>query len=171
MSLVKNLEPVGRNRYATFDITHVRFRKNADVIFENTDELSSAEQMYYTIHVKGLAFAYGPDGEQFARREAGNTTDTDFVQWPIGLITLKAQTDEYEYLCVTKHNQSRVNREEHHLTDGQELTITNDTEVLAVISGVVRLNGLDITGPEIVEIKSPSVRLVSVGNSFVSKIS
>jgi hypothetical protein len=171
MSFVKNMKVVSYVKYGNIAVVQVRILKGADVEFEFTEVTPNTEQANYMVHTKGSVTGYSPTGEVLGTRTAGETTDTSAITWPVGIVTIKADTEEYEYLCISKQDESRLYREEHHLTDAQELTITNDTKVLVLISGVVRLNGLDFTGPEVIEIKSPSVRLVSVGNSFVSKVS
>jgi hypothetical protein len=171
MNFVKNMKVVSYAKYSDIFVAQMRILKGADVEFEFTEVTSNTEQANYMIHIKGSVTGYSPTGEVLGTRTAGETTDTSAITWPAGIVTMKADTDEYEYLCVAKADESRLVREEHHLTNAQELTITNDTKALVLISGVVRLNGLDFTGPEVIEIKSPSVSLVSVGNSFVSKVS
>ena len=169
--MVVNLEPVSYITVGRLVVGQLRITKGADVQVECDEPTLNTTQQNYVIHTKGSLTCYGPNGEVVGSRTAGETTDTSSFIWPAGITTAKANTDEYEYLCLYKIDETPVVREEHHLTDGQELTITNQTKVLVVISGAVSLNGLDFTGPEVIQIKSPSVRLVSIGDSFVSKVS
>jgi hypothetical protein len=168
--MIKNLETISVLRRGHLTIGQLRIKKGADVKIECEEQIANTEQHNYLIHTKGSVICYGPNGELVGTRTAGETTQSSLITWPAGISTLKANTDEYEYLCIYNLNNSPVIREEHRLTDGQELLITNDTKVLVLIAGTVRLNGVDFVGSEVIEIKSPSVRLVSVGNSFVSKV-
>jgi hypothetical protein len=152
-------------------VVQVRFFKGADIAFEFSEPLPDTEQTSYMVHIKGFATVYSPTGEVLGTRNVGDTTDTSVVNCPAGIVTLTAETDECQYLCISKLDDSRVVRQEQRLTDGQELIINNDIKALLIISGEVSLNGLDFTGPEVIQIKSPSVRLVSVGDSFVSQLS
>ena len=171
MSNIVNLQTVSYVFYGRMVVGHMRIVKGSDVKFEYSEPTANTEQVNYIVHVKGSATGYSSTGEVLGTRSAGETTNTSLITCPVGIVTMKADTDEYEYLCFYKVDETPVVREEHRLTDGQELAITNETKVLVLISGTVRLNGVDFTGPEAIEIKSNSVRLVSVGDSFISKVS
>ena len=152
-------------------VTQVSVLKCADVQFEFQEGIADSEQAGYMMIIKGSGTGYGPNGEVLRTRQVGDTTDNAGAYCPAGIVTTKADTDECQFLCASKIDNTPVVREEHRLTDGQQLTITNETKVLVVIFGEVRLNGVDFTGPEVIQIKSPSVNLVSIGDSFVSKLS